>query len=270
MTGTLTSRATAVCLFAVCRSAPPPPALAGTAGHLGGGAVRALPVGALTAVVQDVPATAFTEEALRQRLADRGELERCARSHHQVVASAAAHADTLPLPLATLYHSEESLSEAVRERAGRFSAALDRVAGREEWGVKVYTAATPAPPDTSAGSPPAGPPPAASGRAYLDRVRDRRRAREQAQDTALQRADRIEAALRDVTVAVRRLRTHGPETTGRHRTQLLNVACLLPRGEHAALTATVEGLRLTEQVDIDVTGPWVPYSFVGQEGDRAG
>lgn len=266
MTGTLTSRATALYLYAVCRDAPSASAFSLAAGHRGGGPVRTLPVGPLTAVVQDVPAAEFTEDALRDRLADRAELERCARAHHEVVASAAAHADTLPLPLATLYLSEESLHDALRADAGRFGAALARIAGREEWGVKVYATSPPEPSADAAEETP----PASSGRAYLDRVRGRARAREDAADSALRRADRIEAALRDTAVAVRRLRTHGPETTGRRRTQLLNAACLLPRGEHPAFSAAVDRLRASEEAEIEVTGPWVPYSFVDPGSGHAG
>ncbi|NSC23828.1 hypothetical protein FM076_22795, partial [Streptomyces albus subsp. chlorinus] len=81
-------------------------ALTGLPGHAPGTPLRLLPFGELTAVVQDVPAAAFTEDALRERLADRVELERCARAHHEVIAAAAAGAPTLPLPLATLYRGD--------------------------------------------------------------------------------------------------------------------------------------------------------------------
>lgn len=264
MTGTVTSRATAVYLYAVCRGTPLAPALADARGHRGGGPVRTLSAGPLTAVVQDVPAADFTEDALRDRLADRTELERCARTHHEVVASAAHLVDALPLPLATLYLSEASLRDTLLADADRFGTALDRIAGREEWGVKVYAASTA--PEPAAATAPAP----TSGRAYLDRVRGRARAREEHADSALRRADRIEAALRERAVAVRRLRTHGQETTGRDRAQLLNAACLLPRGEHTAVNAAVDRLRACEQVEIEVTGPWVPYSFVDPGSGHAG
>jgi hypothetical protein len=269
MTGTLTSRATAVYLYAVCRDDVPAPAPGEASGHHGGGPVRTLPAGPLTALVQDVPAAEFTEEALRERLTDRGELERCARTHHEVVARAAGHTDVLPLPLATLYRPEANLLDTLRTDAARFGAALARIAGREEWGVKVYAAPKPtassAPGPAPAPEPPtvpAAPAAATSGRAYLDRVRGRNRAREERADTALRCGERIEEALRGTAVAVRRLRTHGPETTGGRRPQLLNAACLLPRGEDAALSDAVARLRAAEAVDIEVTGPWVPYSFV--------
>lgn len=273
MTATPTARATALYLYAVCRPGPDDgtDALAGATGHPGGGPVRMLTVGALTAVVQDVPAAEFTEDALRERLADRADLELCARTHHDVIAHAAGRADTLPLPLATLYLGEDGLRTALRTDAARFRTALDRIAGREEWGVKVYAAAdhSPAPSEAApAGSTPSDPAPsdpAPSGRAYLDRLRARDRAREDATADAVRLAGRVESVLRETAVAVRRLRTHGTETTGRDRTQLLNAACLLPRGLEATLARTVTRLRATEHVHVEVTGPWVPYSFVDTE-----
>ncbi|MDT0382339.1 GvpL/GvpF family gas vesicle protein [Streptomyces sp. DSM 42041] len=254
---------TALYLYAVCRPGSDAcgNTLTGVPGHPGGGTVRTLTVGPLTAVVQDVPAAEYTEEALRDRLAERTFLERCARTHHEVIADAASRADTLPLPLATLYLGEDSLRDVLHRDAGRFGAALDRIAGREEWGVKVYAAAhLDAPHDPPAAAP--AEPSANSGRAYLDRLRDRNRTRRERADDAVRVAQRVESALRGTAVAVRRLRTHATQTTGGDGTQVLNAACLMPRGQEPALARTVTRLRTSEGVHIEVTGPWVPYSFV--------
>ncbi len=137
-------------------------------GHDGGGPVRLLPLGSLTAVVQDVPAAEFTEEALRQRFTDRLDLERCARTHHRVVSAAAAGAATVPLPLATLYANDVRTKVVLEEHAERLSEALHRVAGHVEWAVKVHrdTAVPVLEPETDAGAPgarhPRSPPPAGS------------------------------------------------------------------------------------------------------------
>jgi hypothetical protein len=258
----------AVCVFAVCpREAAP--SLAGIAGHAEGvGPVRTVPVGRLSVVVQDVPAAAFTPEELRRRLAEHDALERHARAHHAVVAAAADAGPTVPLPLATLYLSEERARQAVARDAERFLAVLARVAGRAEWGVKV-SAADPAPP-TSAASP--GPPGAdaapASGRAYLDRVRNRQRAREDRRRTAVVAAERVDAELRRIAAAARRLRPHdggsGDPERGR---QVLNATYLVDTHRAAELTARVAELcrdpEVGGRVRVEVTGPWAPYSFAG-------
>ncbi|MEU1805483.1 GvpL/GvpF family gas vesicle protein [Streptomyces sp. NPDC019937] len=232
--------------YAVCR---PHEALPGT-----GSPVRTLTAGPLTAVVQDVPAADHTEEALRRRLSDRAELERCARAHHEVITAVSSVTATVPLPLATLYRSDERVREALRERETAFLTALDRLAGREEWGVKVYAPATPPPARETVA--------ADTGRAYLDRVRNRHQGREQRQNAALRAAERVDAVVRGFAVATRRLRPHGVEVTGKDRTHILNAAYLLDTARTRELRAALTSLRRDEPaIQIDLSGPWPPYSF---------
>lgn len=286
---TATTTATATYVFAVCHGCDPA-VLTGLAGQAAGAPVRLLRFGSLEAVVQDVPAEMFGEEALRERLADRAELEHCARAHHAVVAAAAGRAPTLPLPLATLYLNDERARAALREDENRFRSVMGRIAGRVEWGVKVYAAPGRPPPTLPerTGPPTTAPtttapttttltataPPETTsaartntrpGHAYLDRARGARRAREERQEAGLNAAASVDRALRDIAVAGRRLRSHDTGVTGAGRVQLLNAAYLVDEGREADLIGAVELLRTSpgyERVELEVTGPWVPYSFV--------
>ncbi|MBP8537146.1 GvpL/GvpF family gas vesicle protein [Streptomyces sp. MK37H] len=254
--------------FAVCRggglTAPAEP-LAELPGLGTGAPVRTLAAGPLTAVVQDVPAAGYDEAALRRRLSDGAELERCARAHHAVITAASALAPTVPLPLATVYLDDGRVREALGERETSFLTALDRIAGRVEWGVKVYAPAGPPPapetvPETAHEAAPTDGP--GNGRAYLDRVRARQRSREQHHTLALRAAERVDAAVRSLAVAARRLRPHGVEVTGKHRTHVLNAAYLLDLGRERELRAALASLRRDETyVQIELSGPWAPYSF---------
>ncbi|MBL1117186.1 GvpL/GvpF family gas vesicle protein [Streptomyces sp. 110] len=254
---------TLVYAFAVCRggglTAPAEP-LAELPGFGTGAPVRTLAAGPLTAVVQDVPAAGYDEEALRRRLSDGAELERCARAHHAVITAASALAPTVPLPLATVYLDDGRVQEALGERETSFLTALDRIAGRVEWGVKVY--APTGPPPAPEAAPAEGPGPGGSGRAYLDRVRTRQRGREQRHTLALRAAERVDAVVRGLAVAARRLRPHGVEVTGKHRIHVLNAAYLLDLGRERELRAALASLRRDEtDVQIELSGPWAPYSF---------
>ncbi|MER8157360.1 GvpL/GvpF family gas vesicle protein [Streptomyces sp. NPDC094472] len=255
--------------FAVCRGGALT-ALAALPGLGTGAPVRTLAAGPLTAVVQDVPATGFGEEALRRRLSDRDELERCARAHHTVITAASALAPTVPLPLATLYLDDGRAREALGERETSLLTALDRITGRAEWGVKVYapTGPPPAPEAAPEAAPADGP---AGGRAYLDRVRTRQRRREQHHTLTLRAAERVDTVVRSLAVAARRLRPHGVEVTGKHRTHVLNAAYLLDLGRERELRAALASLRRDEtDVQIELSGPWAPYSFAdgGVAGER--
>lgn len=288
----------AVCVFAVRRGRGPelPPDLSG---HEGGGPLRLVPAGALWAVVQDVPAHDYTEEALRGRLSDPATLERCVRDHHAVVTAFAARGGAIPLPLATLFHSEERARAALVANGPRFEGTLARITGRDEWAVKVNlltpreqtpqspqtpqppqsprTAQSPQPPQSpntsqtprtrQASSPrdDEGATHAPSGRAYLARLRERGQERDHRRQRAVDAAELLDRAVLSVADATVRRRPHGAEIVGRGRTQIMNAAYLVPTRSGAELMELIDRLRAApefEGCEVEVTGPWVPYSFV--------
>ncbi|MFD5318693.1 GvpL/GvpF family gas vesicle protein [Streptomyces sp. NPDC127098] len=258
--------AVATCVFAVCRGDARPP-LDGLPGHRDAvGRVRLVAAGPLAAVVQDLPAADYAEAALRDRLGDRAFVERCATDHHRVVAAVAGACPVVPLPLATLYQGEERARQAVAREAPRFLAALDRVAGRAEWGVKVLSTGAARPAEEPTGAP-------LTGRAYLDRIRGLQQDREERRNAAAEAAERVDAALRPIAAAARRLRPHEPAPGQPHR-QLLNATYLVDHDRAGELAAAVAALRadpdLADRVTVELTGPWAPYSFAGLDegGER--
>ncbi|MGW6583817.1 GvpL/GvpF family gas vesicle protein [Streptomyces globisporus] len=255
-------------VFAVCRSTRATSTLdvTGVAGLPGGEAVRLLPSGLLTAVVQTVPAADFTDEVWQRRLSDREEIERYARAHHAVVSAVATHGPVVPLPLATLYHDDDRARSRLADEADRFHTALKRVAHHAEWGVKVYRPLAPEP-DPAADAPA---PEAAGGRApgaglaYLNRKRGAQARREKLREQALDVADSVDAELRGLAAASRRLRTHGAALSGDQRVHVLNATYLVAdeRADEVARLVAVLGERTGAQIEL--SGPWVPYSFVGE------
>lgn len=275
MTSTAAARGTSLlCVFAVCRSptaAGLPDALPAGTGHAGGGPLTVLPIGdSLAAVVQEVPAAEFTEQVLQQRLADQGTLEVCARAHHAAVSAAAALGPIVPLPLATLFTDRHRARSVLAESAERFHRVLDRTEGRVEWAVKVHLRresrpdAEPPPPEPASAS--AGP---GAGRAYLSRVRGRERDRLSRQDAARAAAARVHDAVRAVAVGSVLRRPHGPRVTGNDRLQVMNAAYLVEEERGSELAALVRAMRedvALSGVDVDLSGPWVPYSFAEDAG----
>lgn len=263
MADDMPTTAHAVCVFAVRRGRSPdlPPELSG---HEGGGPLRLVPVGALWAVVQSVPAAAYSEESLHGRLSEPATLERCVRAHHAVVTAFAARGGAVPLPLATLYHSQERARTALVANTPRLERSLARIAGRAEWAVKVnLLAASAAAPHAFPSG--AGEVPPSGGRAYLARLRERGQDREQRRERALQAAELLDRAVRSVADATVRRRPHSVEITGRDRVQLMNAAYLVPEGRGAELLELLDRLRAAPEFqdsEVEVTGPWVPYSFV--------
>lgn len=256
-----------VCVFAVRRGRGPdlPPELTG---HEGGGPLRLVPVGALWAVVQDVPAAVYSEESLHGRLSEPATLERCVRAHHAVVTAFAARGAAVPLPLATLYHSQERARAALVANEPLLERSLARIAGRAEWAVKVnlIAAKDPDPGTTQPRDAAADPSPSpSSGRAYLARLRERGQEREQRRERAVEAAELLDRAVLSIADATVHRRPHSAEITGRGRTQVMNAAYLIPEERGAEMLDLVERLRSAPEFqdsEVEVTGPWVPYSFV--------
>lgn len=231
--------------------------------------VRSLPFGPLTAVVQTVRSAEFSDQAWQERLTDEAELERYARAHHTVVSAVAARTPTVPLPLATLYKGEDRARDALDTESARFHTALRRIAHHAEWGVKVYAPTTPSGgerasedrPSASAG--PARPAPGA-GRAYLDRKRNLRAQREQRQGDSLRVAETVDEDVSRIAKASRRLRPHGQGAAGDHRVQVLNATYLVAEHRADELDLLAKSLRERTGAEIELSGPWVPYSFVGE------
>lgn len=260
----------AVYVYAVCRTEDPPD-LAGPEGVTSESPLRALALGsALTAVVQTVRAADFTDEAWQERLADEPELERYARAHHAAVCAVAARCPTVPLPLATLYHDEQRARVALDKESERFHAALRRTANHSEWGVKVYVANAPA----AAGPPasqPRGPSPdgraapaPGAGRAYLDRKRNLRNQRDRHQEDGVRIAEAVDADVSGLAAASRRLPPHGMRVPEDRRTQILNATYLVAEDRAVELARLTRALQDRTGAQIELSGPWVPYSFVGE------
>lgn len=249
-------------VYAITRS-PGPEDVARVAG-VDGAMVRLVDAGPLAAVVSSVPAGAFDEKALRNRLEEMDTLESLARAHHAVIDAAAVQGAVLPLRLATVYRSDERVRDMLARGGERFAEALDRLEGRCEWGVKVYAEAGSGEPRTAAAAP--RPVPAATGanpgKDYLRRRRQERQSAEETRRATAEFAGRVDAELSTLADDVRHYRPQNPKLSGARGENVLNAAYLLDadRTEEfaeavRALNGEVPGTR------VELTGPWAPYSF---------
>ncbi|GGT08437.1 GvpL/GvpF family gas vesicle protein [Streptomyces chromofuscus] len=226
--------------------------------------------GDLAAAVSPVPRSDFSEAALRAHLEDLEWLEAVARAHHQVVETLGAHTTVLPLRLATVYLDDARVRDMLDERQRTLTGLLDRLADHVEWGVKVYADASPG----ATAPPPAG---AARetdpGRAYLRQRRQQRHAREDAWSSAADAVRRIQEGAGDLAVAHARHRPQQGRLAGGSGENIANDAYLVPRERaeefRERILRAAEGLA---GVRVEVTGPWVPYSFaqVPQNADPQG
>jgi Gas vesicle synthesis protein GvpL/GvpF len=161
-------------------------------------------------------------------------------AHARVVdAVAESNAAVLPARFGGMHADAEALRGAVAERAAALAAALTRVRGCVEFGLRVLApAAEPASPST--------------GAAYMHARLEQRRATERV-------ADELHAPL----TALAREATR---TVGATPRLLLSAAYLVPRNDASAFRDAVERVQSAHPaLSIVCTGPWPAYSFATAE-----
>ncbi|WP_062430406.1 GvpL/GvpF family gas vesicle protein [Herbidospora daliensis] len=247
---------TATYLYAVTRSEPSDEieGLRGVAGT----EVRTIACEDLLAYVSTVSLDDFGAEPLRRSMEDLDWLGETAGAHHHVVEEVADRTPVAPVRLVTVYRGDDQVKALLRDRHDDFVDVLSNVTGRREWGVKAYVdLSAPGPTQTA---PSLGGP----GTAYLKRRQAGLRSREDAWRQAAAHAERLHETLSSVAVASHRHRAQDPELSGRKEAMLLNGAYLVESSRDDEFLKTVDDLR-DRGVEIELTGPWAPYSFTDLE-----
>lgn len=231
---------------------------------VGASVVRLLPTAGLVAVVADVEQEEFGEIALRQNLEDLGWLEQTARAHHAVIEAVAKRHPVVPMRLATVYNSDASVAEMLRDRAADFRDALSRIAECGEWGVKAF-AVPPGDQGAAAGTAADGQDGSATGpgAAYLRRRRAQLTARTDARREAMASARDVYERLCRLAVSARLYPPQAPDLTGQPAPMVLNAAYLVADRQADAFAAALNELRGEyPSLQFMLTGPWPAYSFV--------
>jgi hypothetical protein len=216
--------------------------------------VRVVRAEGLAAVVGSVDLDRFGEQGLRESLNELGQLEQIARAHHAVVSALAQRGPVAPARLATVYQNDDGVARTLRDHHDSFTAALRRVRGRQEWGVKVYAELRT--------DPEPEPGPASSGTAYLRARQAALTRRERDQQAVLDGAESIFSALRPLAAATQRHRPQDHQLSGDPRWMVGNDAYLVDeeRAENFQ-TAVAESAGRHPHLAVELTGPWPPYSF---------
>jgi hypothetical protein len=234
------------------------PALTGVAGE----PVHVVEESGLLGIVGSVPVSDFGEEELRERLQDLEWLEAAARAHHKVISTVAREGDIIPLRFATIYHDDDRVRSLLTERRADFASALNRVAGRTEWGIKAYVdPRTLERQESHDASPEEGGGP---GTAYLLRRRAQRQGQETAQREAEDRAEQIHVALQELAVESAHHRPQDARLAQYEGSMILNTSYLVPNVLTEEFVTAVEDIRgRFPDVRIELVGPWPAYSFAG-------
>lgn len=235
-----------------------------------GAKVRAAVAGGFTVLVSDVDLGDFGEVALRRNLENLAWLEEVARAHHNVIDAAARLFPLLPTRLATVYSSDRAMAGVLARHCQELRAALRRVGGRVEWGVKAYAVPEAATRDGEEPGPAkagrTGTGAGGAGLAYLSRRRAQLTARESSRQAALAGARAIHAELSGRAAQARLHPPQSAQLSGDRMAMLLNAAYLLDASASAGFASAVAAAATAHpELRVELTGPWPPYSFAGGE-----
>jgi hypothetical protein len=222
---------------------------------------------AVAAVVSAVPLDEFGERALREHLDDLAWLERRAHRHEQVLDRVRRQATLVPMRLCTIYRDERSVREMLAREHAFLADALERLAGRTEWGVKLYvvgdssegTADDSVEREESSDDP-------GSGASYLKGKRLQGHRRERAEAAVEERCEYAHLELARVAVEAKLNPVQPRELTQRAEPMAFNGVYLVDDAALDAFASAVDRLRseLAEHgLEPELTGPWPPYNFVG-------
>ena len=226
-----------------------------------GSAIDVVHEAGLTALVSEVPAADFSADVLERRLEDLEVVERLARAHEGVLEATLQSGDVLPFRMCTLYQSADAVRRFLSDESPELHATLERLAGKAEWGVKGFLDLVAAVPANAAVE-------SASGTEYLARRRAARDDAEHVRIAAEHAVASVHAQLAERASAAQLGRPQDRRLTGRDEEMVLNAAYLVPRGGTDAFARRVDQLREQHAADgltLELTGPWPPYHFVGQE-----
>jgi hypothetical protein len=232
--------------------------------------VYTLQLSAISAIVSKVPLQEFGQEELEANLDDIKWVEAKVLAHQHVLEAVLASRTLIPMRFCTIYQSEDRVQEMLAQHYDDFVETLARLAGKQEWGVKVYC-------DGEALAKRVG--------ETSDKVKELKAQMEQkSSGAAYFMKKKVDEAIAEEVERVsdehaqrshERLSSHAEEAvinplqskelTGRKEAMVLNGAYLVAEEQLAAFRAELESLA-KEYGDLgfiyEMTGPWPPYNFV--------
>jgi hypothetical protein len=210
----------------------------------------------LAAVASQVPLDEFGERNLHETLENLDRLEVLARAHQRVLDEALRRGAVVPFRICTIYESDGRVREMLARENDHLMAALRRLRGTAEWGVKAYAVGR-VDGEGAAAKP-------SSGTDYLSRKRADRDAAAIAQGAVDAVVESVHARLRDQAAdAVLSLPQTGPLST--HEGEMvLNAAYLVGDADVPGFSALVDelaGRHGQDGLELELTGPWPAYHF---------
>ena len=222
----------------------------------------------LAALCSPVPLDSYGEEALAERLLDAAWTAVRAMRHETVVEYVAKRVSLVPLRFGTIYLERAGIERMLTENGRELAQILERLRGREEWGVNVYadratliasiTSVSPRLREMVQQAEAASP-----GQSYLMQKKIEAMRVDEVRVALNDIIESVEKKLSDQTDDAKRLRILKVEAT-EHGELKGKFAFLVKRSEFEQFREAAERLaeeHLAAGVRLELTGPWPAYNF---------
>jgi hypothetical protein len=216
----------------------------------GTSAVEAMDCSGFTCWVSRVRADEFGDK-LSQNMENLEWLADASVRHQRVVGAIHERQPILPARFGTVFLNQDSLADDVADRKAALKASFRRISDADEWGIRVFAQPTTVTVGASA----------RSGREYLQRKSALLQARP---------ARTLEPEIKEFGDAVARLATasaEGGKVSSGQPGLRWQTSVLLPRPRRPKLEALLARFagKWQDRFRVECTGPWPPYSFVGEK-----
>jgi hypothetical protein len=251
---------TATYLYCIVKSAGKPSTARVPAGLPGAERPHAIPVTrTLWLIVAAVPLDTYGPEPLERQLADLDWVGRIALAHESVVEHLAAREGNtvIPMKLFTMFSSPDRAVADIGKRKEGIAAAMRRIAGAEEWGIRIMRG-TAAIPKMAAAM-------AASGAAFLAA---KKQIRDDARVAKLAAAEVAASAFEHLASIARDVRRRDDAPPAGASPPLLDAAFLVPASSRARFKGAARreaGRCAAAGAQMTLSGPWPAYNFVQRD-----
>ncbi|HEX5706836.1 MAG TPA: GvpL/GvpF family gas vesicle protein [Pyrinomonadaceae bacterium] len=229
--------------------------------------------GHLAAVVSAVPLSDYGEGAIEQRLADPAWTAARALRHQQAVEFFARVSDIVPLRFGTIYLTRARVRKMLEENGEALRTVVERLRGREEWGVNVHAdravlkekivEASERLREMSRQAEAAAP-----GQAYLLRKKIETLRADESRAEMKRVALEVESELGAAAEGSARLRVFKDESSEGGDAVAAKLAFLVARERFEEFRATAERIAARNArhgFRFELTGPWPAYNFATVE-----
>lgn len=269
-TRTTTTRATATYLYCVVKSEETPavaPAAKGKArapaGLASAGPTRVIDVGdGYTIVVATVPLSIYSAEAIEDKLRDLDWVGAAASAHESVVERAGQRGTVVPMKLFTIFSTDDRAVAHVRKMKRGLDSVVARIAGCEEWGLRILFDETRAAKAKAASAKKAAAKAPVTGTSFLLRKKAHEESRRRLTSEAKHEVDDLFTRLEKTAKRAVRRPPPNRELAGQ---VLLDAVFLVPEKRIEKFKSTVAGSAkdlAREGYHVTLTGPWPAYSFI--------